>query len=96
MAGTSPLVCSGFIESDTFRQSKELLKQLLELTDRDIDDRLEGLIWALQRDSALLAERIPNRNLWVAVTDHPRLRIYLRPRADVADECELLWIEEAD
>jgi hypothetical protein len=98
MAGTNRLVCLGFIESDGFAQSKERLKQLLELTDRDIDDRLEALIWAFQHDDPDIpvAERVGSRNLWVARTDFPKLRIFLRPRAGVANECELLWIEEVD
>jgi hypothetical protein len=98
MAGTSPpLVCDGFIETETYERSKDLLRQRLELTDRQLDDRLEALIWALQRDrEGLVARRVPDRDLWVAVTDHPYLRIYLRPRAGVAGECELLWIEEVD
>jgi hypothetical protein len=100
MAGSRPLVCHGFIETDLFEQAKERLKQLLEWTDRDIDDRLEALIWAFQHDpdpdDAPLTRKIPERNLWVARTDHPHLRIYLRPRPEVPDECELVWIEEGD
>jgi hypothetical protein len=89
------LVCLGFIESETFKKSRHRLKQWLVLTDRDIDERLEGLIWGLPRDSeGLLARKVGKRNLWVAVTDHPHLRVYMRPRVDVPDECELLWIEE--
>lgn len=96
MVGTNlPLLCRGFIETETFSKAKERLKQLLELTDRDVDDRLEALIWALQRDEqGLVARRVGTRHLWAAVTDYPQLRLYLRPRAEVADECELLWIEE--
>jgi hypothetical protein len=96
MVGTSPLFCGSFIETATFAQSKDRLKQLLELTDEDVDHRLEGLMWALHRDAALIAVQIGTRNLWVAVTDHPYLRVYLRPRAEVPGECELLWIEESD
>ncbi len=100
MAGTNPLVCHGFLETDGFKHSKERLKQLLEWTDRDVDDRLEALIWAFQHDPdpdvAPLTSRVPNRQLWVARTDHPYLRVYMRPRLDVQNECELLWIEEAD
>ena len=96
MAGTRPLVCEGFIETETFTRSKERLKQLLELTEQDVDHRLEGLIWALHRDPTLIVTQVGTRNLYVAVTDHPYLRVYLRPRADVGDECELLWIEETD
>jgi hypothetical protein len=100
MAGNRPLVCRGFIESEGFTHSKERLKQLLEWTDRDVDDRLEALIWAFQHDpdpeEAPLTKRVGSRNLWVARTDHPHLRVYMRPRPDVEDECELMWIEEAD
>jgi hypothetical protein len=100
MAGTSALVCHGFLETDAFKQSKERLKQLLEWTDRDVDDRLEALIWAFQHDpdpqDVPLTRRIGQRNLWVARTDHPYLRVYMRPRQEVKDECELLWIEEVD
>jgi hypothetical protein len=96
MAGTSRLVCNGFIEADTFERSKDDLIRFVGLTERQVDDRLETLMWALQRDANAAAERIPSRNLWVAVTavEAPLLRVYLRPRGDVADECELLWIEE--
>ena len=100
MAGPNPLVCHGFIETETFARSKERLKQLLEWTDRDVDERLEALVWAFQHDrnrwEAPLTRQIPRRHLWVAVTDRPRLRVYLRPRRNVQDECELLWIEEVD
>lgn len=100
MAGTRPLVCRGFIETKIYTQSKERLKQLLEWTDRDVDDRIEALIWAFQHDpdpeDAPLTRRVLNRNLWVARTDYPYLRVYLRPRSGVEDECELMWIEEAD
>lgn len=100
MAGTRPLVCHGFIETKSFRHSKQRLKELLEWTDRDIDDRLEALIWAFQRDpdptEAPLTRQIEGRNLWVARTDHPYLRVYLCPRDEVENECELRWIEEAD
>ncbi len=67
----------------------------LGLTDREVDDRLEALIWALQRDADEVSERIPGRNLWAAVTPvGVPLRIYLRPLADTPEECELMWIEE--
>jgi hypothetical protein len=94
MAGTSPLSCGTFVETDTYARSKQDLMERLELTARDVDDRLDALIWALYRDSTLVAEQVGARNLWVAVTDYPRLRVYLRPRSDVQGECELLWIEE--
>src|SRR4051812_6961221 len=98
MAGTSQLVCRGFIETEGFDDSKRDLQALYGLSDREVDDRLEALVWALARggDPALI-QRVPTRNnLWVAVTPRgiPPLRIYLRPRADSGDECELLWIEE--
>lgn len=101
MGGTSPpsgeLACRGFIDTDGFERSKAELQALHGLTDREIDDRLEALLWALARggDPALV-QRIPERNLWVAVTPRgiPPLRIFLRSRADVQEECELLWIEE--
>ena len=96
MAGTSRLACKGFIESASFRRSKADLKWQLGLTDRQIDDRLEALMWALSRDAEVTATRIPGRNLWVASTPRglPPLRIYLRPRPGVPDECEWMWIEE--
>lgn len=97
MAGLSgELRCDGFIEADTFERSKDDLKRNTGLTDRQIDDRLAGLVWALSRASSVVAERIGSRNLWVAVTtfEVPLLRIYLRPRPGHPDEAELLWIEE--
>jgi hypothetical protein len=93
MDGIRRFVCSAFIETETYAQSRNLLGHL---TDEEIDDRLSALLWALGRDPELVAARVGQRNLWVAVTDYPRLRIYFRPRGDVEDECELLWIEEAD
>lgn len=102
MAGTSQpagqLACRGFIETEGFARSKDDLKTLHGLTDRQVDDRLEALLWALARGGAAeLVQRIPTRrNLWVAITPRgiPPLRIYLRHRADAPDECELLWVEE--
>jgi hypothetical protein len=94
MAGTSSeLRCEGFIASDTFERSKEDLKRSAKLTDRQVDDRLDGLEWALRRDPAATATRVRNLNLWTAVTPvgTPPLRIYLRPRPGVPTECELLW-----
>jgi hypothetical protein len=100
MAGNKPLVCKGFLETKTFEQSKERLKLVLEWTDRQVEDRLEGLQWAFQHDpdpdDVPLTRKIKGRNLWVARTDHPYLRVYMRPRAEVQDECELMWIEEPD
>ncbi len=96
MAGTSPLLCQGFIEGDGFERSKEHLKQLFDLSDRDVDDRLDALLWALRRSAGPNVRRIPGRNLWVAVIPRgiPPLRVYLRPRPGVPTECELVWIEE--
>lgn len=94
MAGTS-LSCKAFIESESFERSKADLKAETGLTDGEIDDRLEALVWALQRDPSEVAQRIPGRNLWVAVTERgiPALRIYLRPRDNMPDEAEWMWIE---
>jgi hypothetical protein len=99
MAGTSHsrlLLCEGFIESDSFEESKANLKALFGLTDRDIDERIRALTWSIARDASTNTRQIPGRNLWVAVTPGgiPPLRIFLRPRPDIATECELLWIEE--
>jgi hypothetical protein len=101
MDGTSqPLICHGFIEGEGFKLSKKRLKELFEWTDEDIDVRLDSLIWAFQSDphpdEAPLTRRSGDRNLWVARIDHPHLRVYLRPRVGVQDECELMWIEEVD
>jgi hypothetical protein len=97
MAGSSQLVCRGFTETETFARSKAELKELTGLSDRQIDARLEALLWALVRggDPALV-QQVPGRKLWVAVTlgGIPPLRIYLRPSSDPAEECDLLWIEE--
>ncbi len=97
MAGTSrELRCEGFIESSDFEKSKDELKQHAGLTDRQIDFRLDALLWALRRDPSLVSERVPNRDLWVATTNRgiPLLRIFLRPRPDRPTEAELMWIEE--
>lgn len=99
MAGTSHsqlLLCEGFVESDGFEESKRDLMAFYDLTDRDVDDRLQALTWNIVRDASTNTQRIPGRNLWVAVTPGgiPPLRIFLRPRPGVASECELLWIEE--
>jgi hypothetical protein len=96
MAGTSQLVCTGFIESKTYKRSKADLMALLEIDDEEIDDRLKALLWSLTRDPSANSSRVGERNLWVAVTPGgiPQIRIFLRPREDVPDEAELLWIEE--
>ena len=99
MAGTSHsqlLLCEGFIESDGFGKSKRDLMALFDLTDRDVDDRLHALTWSIVRDASTNTQRVPGRNLWVAVTPGgiPPLRIFLRPCAGVISECELVWIEE--
>jgi hypothetical protein len=99
MAGTSHsqlLLCEGFIEGEGFEQSKRDLKLQFGLTDREIDDRLHALTWSIARDASTNTQRVHGRDYWVAVTPGgiPPLRIFLRPRPDVASECELLWIEE--
>jgi hypothetical protein len=106
MAGIRPnlLVCKGFIEAESFERSKAELMQETGLTPREVDDRVEAVVWALARVEGADAEReaaeitvqpVPNRNLWAAVIPRgiPPLRLYLRPRSDVAGECEWLWIE---
>jgi len=97
MAGhNGELRCSGFIASEDFERSKVDLKRLTGLTDRQVDDRLSALEWALRRDPAVVATRVRDLNLWTAVTPVgvPPLRIYLRPRPGLPDEAELMWIEE--
>lgn len=97
MAGASnELRCEGFVESDGFEKSKKELKHSTGLTDRQIDDRLEALVWALMREPSAVAGRVGNLNLWVAVTtfEVPLLRVYLCPRPENPAEAEWLWIEE--
>jgi hypothetical protein len=97
MAGLSgELRCDGFIESDTFTKSKDELKHGAGLTDRQIDDRIEALVWALLREPSAVARRVGSRNLWAAETrvGVPVLVVYLRPRVGSATECEWIWIEE--
>lgn len=97
MAGLSgELRCEGFIESSAFARSKDELKRGTGLTDRQIDYRLEGLVWALLREPSAVSEQVRDLNLWVAVTTVgiPLLRVYIRPRAGTASECEWVWIEE--
>jgi hypothetical protein len=97
MAGLSgELRCEGFIEADGFEKSKDELKQATGLTDRQIDDRLDALVWALLREPSAVATRVRSLNLWVAVTPVgiPQLRVYLRPRSNTGCECEWVFIEE--
>jgi hypothetical protein len=98
MAGNSPLVCKELSETDLFERSKADLQTLFGLTVAQIDDRLEAFVWALARggDPSLVQRIATRKNLWVTVIPEgiPPLRIYLRPRPNVPDECELLWIEE--
>lgn len=49
MGGTRPLTCAGFVESPTFEKSKYDLIGETGLTSRQIDNRLEALVWALAR-----------------------------------------------
>jgi len=94
MAGTS-LRCKGFVETESFERSKAELKAETVLTDEEIDDRLEAVVWALLRDAEEIAEKVSGHNLWVVVTERglPELRIYLRPRHDEPEEAEWLWVE---
>lgn len=97
MAGTSQeLSCQAFIEAQTYEESKRDLRAEFGITDRELDDALEGLLWALRRDPSANTERVGTRNLWVAVVPGsiPPLRVYLRPDAAEPHRCELLWIEE--
>jgi hypothetical protein len=97
MTGLSgELRCEGFIEADTFEKSKGELKQSTGLTDRQIDDRLEGLVWALLRKPSAVAQRVGTWNLWAAETPVgvPVLVVYLRPRGNTMAECEWVWIQE--
>jgi len=102
MAGTKPLACTGFIEADSFTWSKGELMRETGMTEHQVDDRLEALVWALLRsgsdDGDAAVSKVPERNLWVAVIPGgiPPLRVYLRPRVDVAGECEWMWIERRD
>jgi hypothetical protein len=64
MDGIRRFVCSAFIETETYAQSRNLLGHL---TDEEIDDRLSALLWALGRDPEHVAARVGQRNLWVAV-----------------------------
>jgi hypothetical protein len=99
MAGTSPLVCRGFVESDAFVRSRAKLMEETGMTVQEVDDRVEALVWALARgdneteDSAV--QQVPGRNMWAAELPRgvPPLRLYLRPRS-AEHECEWLWIEE--
>lgn len=106
MAGTrlGLLTCKGFIEAESFETSKAELMQETGLSPREVDDRVEALVWALARFGGRDAEieaaeitvkQVPNRLLWAAVIPKgiPALRLYLRPRREVPDECEWLWIE---
>jgi hypothetical protein len=97
MAGLSgELRCEGFVEADEFAKSKDELKQSTGLTDRQIDDRLDGLVWALLREPSAVAQRVGTRNLWAAETPVgvPVLIVYLRPRVNTMAECEWVWIQE--
>lgn len=99
MAGTKSLVCHGFVEADSFTWSKGELMRETGMTEHEVDDRLEALVWGFLRGEEgdeTVVSKVPERNLWVAVIPRgiPPLRVYLRPRLDVADECEWMWIEE--
>jgi len=52
--------------------------------------------WALNRGDIENLAPVGTRQLWVYVIPrgYPQLRVFLRPRREVPDECEILWIEE--
>jgi hypothetical protein len=90
------LDCSGgYTETELYERSKIDLRERFGLSDLDIDDRLVALSWAVERGNADLVKRVPNRNLWAAVTPggFPPLRFYLCP-SDSPGVCELRWVEE--
>lgn len=101
MGGIRPLTCAGFVESSPFEKSKYDLMGETGLTARQIDTRLEALVWALARvgdeDEAVVTQ-VPGLNLWVAAIPRgiPPLHVYLRPRPDAPEQCEWLWIERRD
>jgi hypothetical protein len=101
MAGTSRLRCGGFLEAETLAGSIEILRAELAargetISDRELDARIEAMQWALNRGEAENLEPVGARTLWVYVIPrgYPSLRVFLRPRPEVPDECEILWIEE--
>src|SRR5436305_1716212 len=101
MAGTSRLRCGGFIEGPDLAGSIAILRaELAErgetISDEAIEDRLEVMQWALNRGDRDNVAPVGRRALWVYVIpeSYPPLRVYLRPRPEVPDECEILWIEE--
>jgi len=93
---SAELRCEGFIEAKDFERSKDELKSTTGLSDRQIDDRLKALVWALLREPSAVAQRVGSLNLWAAETTVgiPALRVYLRPRTGTMAECEWVWIEE--
>jgi hypothetical protein len=101
MAGTSRLRCRGFIEAETLAGSIAILKaELAErgetISEAAIEDRLEAMQWALNRGDRENVAPVGTRTLWVYVIPegYPPLRVFLRPRPEIPDECEILWIEE--
>src|SRR5438067_894032 len=96
MAGSSALVCRGFLETETFSEAKAEFQEAFGLDDKAMEDRLSALQWALLRNPSPISELVGSRNLWVAVAPEglPSFRVYLRPSAGVPNECDLLWIEE--
>src|SRR4051794_19952139 len=101
MAGTSRLRCGGFFYGTTPPGSIELLRSELAergetISDGDIEDRLEAMQWALNRGDTENVSPVGTRRLWVYVIrlGYPPLRVFLRPRPEVPDECEILWLEE--
>lgn len=103
MGGARPLACKGFVESRSFEKSKHDLMIETGMTARQVDNRLEALVWALSHtdgedDSDAVVTQVAGRNLWVAVIPRgiPPLHVYLRRRAEGDEECEWLWIERRD
>ena len=99
MAGTSPLVCREFVETDDFTRSRDELLEETGLTIQQVDDRVEALEWALSRgdnDDEGFVRPVPGRSIWAAVIPRgmPPLLLYLRPCRSVEHKCEWLWIEE--
>lgn len=101
MVGTSGEVfrCKGFIESEAFKRCKA---ELIPGPPREFDDRIEALIWQLNRDASAPrhSRPLPGKFTRVAVTDPvegiKKLRLFFRPQPDGTGNCLLLWVEEVD
>ena len=102
MAGTSPLVCREFVESEDFVRSRAKLMEETGLTVEDIDRRVEALISGhsargdheaedavgrcASRAGAWWASELPPR--------HPASAPLSTAMLGVEFKCEWLWIEE--